>query len=120
MAVACLLIPVVVLVTTAPQWIERRHAATVAAREAARVLVRDWPHGNPAEAVGVVWEVGAVHGIGPDDLTVRAPMLPPDRGDRLAVSVEVEMPAIAVLGVRVGSWHYTALEVRRVEDFRSR
>ncbi|MFM7225301.1 MAG: hypothetical protein ACKOBG_04610 [Actinomycetota bacterium] len=119
-AVACLLLPMVVVATTVPQWAERRHAATVAARESARVLVRDWPRGDPVEAVAVAWEVAELHGIDRDEVTIRAPLLAPGRGDRLAVSVEVPMPAIAVLGMRVGSWRYRALEVRRVEDFRSR
>ncbi|MFM8972757.1 MAG: hypothetical protein ACKOOG_09000, partial [Actinomycetota bacterium] len=93
---------------------------TVAARESARALVRHWPRGDPGEAVAVAWEVAELHGIDRDEVTIRAPLLPPGRGDRLAVSVEVPMPAIAVLGLRVGSWRYRALEVRRVEDFRSR
>jgi NADH:ubiquinone oxidoreductase subunit H len=38
-AVALLLLPVVVLVATLPSWAERRHAATVAAREAATAAV---------------------------------------------------------------------------------
>ena len=45
-AVAMLLLPVVVLVATLPTWAERRHAATVAAREAARDLQQHWPAGN--------------------------------------------------------------------------
>lgn len=119
-AVAFLLLPMVIVATTLPQWAERRHAATVAAREAARVLARDWPHGEPGEAVSVAWEVAELHGIDRDDVTIRAPLLPPSRGDRLAVEIEVPMPAIAVLGVRVGAWRYRALAVRRIEDFRSR
>lgn len=119
-AVALLLLPMVVVAATLPQWAERRHAATVAAREAARVLARDWPEGDPAEAVSTAWAVAEVHGIDRDEVVVRAPLLPPGRGARLAVSVEVPMPAIAVLGIRVGAWRYEALEVRRMEDFRSR
>ena len=59
-ALALLLLPIVVLVATLPEWAERRHAATVAAREATRVLARvddaavgDGEHrrqtGNPVE-----------------------------------------------------------------------
>ena len=46
-AIAMLLLPIVVLVATMPGWAERRHAATVAAREAARDLVDNWPNGDP-------------------------------------------------------------------------
>lgn len=119
-AVALLLLPMVVVAVTLPRWAERRHAATVAAREAARVLARDWPEGDPAEAVATAWAVAEVHGIDRSEVVIRAPLLPPDRGERLAVTVEVPMPAVAVLGVRVGAWRYSALEVRRIEDFRSR
>jgi hypothetical protein len=36
------------------------------------------------------------------------------------VEVEVVMPAIAVMGVRAGAWHDTAVAVRRIDDYRSR
>jgi hypothetical protein len=42
------------------------------------------------------------------------------RGDEVEVDVEVTMPAIGVNGMSVGSWHYTARAVRRVDDYRSR
>ena len=49
-AVAFLLLPVVVLVATMPVWAERKNAATIAAADAARLLVADWPRADVAAA----------------------------------------------------------------------
>ena len=51
-----------------PEWAERKHAATVAAREAARDLVENWPNGNPAAAALVAQEVAADHGVDAADI----------------------------------------------------
>ncbi len=119
-AVALLLLPIVVLVATMPGWAERRNAATVAAREAARELVDSWPRGDPASAVLVAQDVAADHGVDASDLDVRVPSVGEVRGDEVEVDVEVTMPAIGVDGMSVGSWHYTARVTRRVDDYRSR
>jgi hypothetical protein len=119
-ALAILLLPMVVLVATLPNWAERRHAATVSAREAARVIVENWPNGDPAAAVLVAQEVAADHGIDAADLDVRVPSVGEARGDEVEVDVEVTMPAVGVNGMSAGSWHYTARAVRRVDDYRSR
>ena len=119
-AVALLLLPVVVVVSTMPGWAERRHTATVAAREAARVLVDAWPNGDPAAAVLVATEVAADHGVASSDIDVRVVSVGEARGDETVVEVEVTMPAIGVDGMSVGSWHYTARATRRVDDYRSR
>ena len=119
-AVALLLLPIVVLVATLPVWAERRHAATVAAREAARALAREWPNGNPHEAEVVAREVGADHGVAAVDVAVRVLSIGAARGDLARVAVEVTMPAISVVGMSAGEWHYTAIEVRRIDDYRSR
>lgn len=119
-AVALLLLPIVVLVATMPGWAERRNAATVAAREAARELVDSWPNGAAAGATLVAHEVAADHGIDATDLEVRVASIGVARGDEVEVDVVVTMPAIGVDGMSVGSWHYTARVTRRVDDFRSR
>lgn len=119
-AVGLLLLPIVVLVATMPGWAERRNAATVAAREAARELVDSWPNGSAEAATLVAREVAADHGIAASDLEVRVPAIGVARGDEVEVDVEVTMPAIGVDGMSVGSWHYTARVTRRVDDFRSR
>jgi hypothetical protein len=117
-AVALLLMPVVMLVATLPVWAERRHVATVAAREAARTLANDWPHANTASASAVAEDVAARRGVG--DARVRVRSVGSTRGGEIRVEVDVLMPAIAMAGMRIGSWRYTAVAVRRVEDFRSR
>src|SRR5690348_16624998 len=70
-AVTLLLLPAVVLGGSLPRWAERRHAATVAAREAVRELGRDWPHVDVARAELVARYVAADHGVDASDLTVR-------------------------------------------------
>ncbi len=119
-ALALLLLPMVVLVASMPGWAERRNAATIAAREAARVLVNDWPNGDSAAAVLAAQEVAADHGVEASDVDVRIVSVGVARGDDVVVDVEMTMPAIGVDGMSVGSWHYTARVARRVDDFRSR
>jgi len=120
-AVAMLLLPAVVLVATLPTWAERRHAATVAAREAARELQRHWPSGTAAEADLVARYVAGDHGIAASDMWVRVVAMGVNPGDQIQVEVRVRMPAIAVPGVtRVASWTYSAVASLRVDDYRSR
>ena len=109
------------LVATLPTWAERRHAATVAAREAARELQQQWPSGNADEADLVARYVAGDHGIGPRDISVRVISIGANPGDQIQVEVRVRMPAIAVPGVaQVGTWNYTAVASLRVDDYRSR
>jgi hypothetical protein len=119
-AVALLLLPVVVLVATLPEWAERRHAATVAAREAARELVREWPNADPEQAAVVARDVAVDHGVGAGDVVVEVLSTGVARGDEARVAVRVMMPAISVAGMSAGAWQYTAVEVRRIDDYRSR
>jgi len=119
-AVGFLLLPIIVLVATLPVWAERRNAATVSARESARVLVRAWPGGSADDARRVALEVAADYDVDASDVVVDVESVGAARGAFVRVSVTVTMPAIAVLGMRAGSWRYTAVEVRRVDDYRSR
>jgi hypothetical protein len=120
-AIAFLLLPMVVLVASLPVWAERRNAATIAAREAARVLVDEWPHANAGDAIEVAREVAANDGVRASDLAIALPDdLNPEPGDAIEVDVTVTMPAIAVAGMRVGAWHYRAVSVRRIDDYRSK
>ena len=119
-AVAMLLLPMVVLVGSMPGWVERRHAATVAAREAAREIAAAWPNANPQAAVLIATDVAADHGIAASDIEVHVPAVGEARGDEVEVDVVVTMPAIGITGMSVGSWHYTARAVRRIDDYRSR
>ena len=120
-AIAMLLLPAVVLVGTLPTWAERKHAATVAAREAARDLQQHWPAGDPAEAALVAKYSAGNHGIDAGDVSVRVLAAGASPGDQIRVEVRVRMPAIAVPGVPpVGAWTYSALASLRVDDYRSR
>jgi len=119
-AIALLLLPIVVLVATLPEWAERKHTATVAAREAARDLVENWPNGNPAAAALIAQEVAADHGVDAADVVVRVPAVGETRGSNVEVDVEIRMPALGVGRMSVGAWRYTAHASRRVDDLRSR
>ncbi|MCU1466499.1 MAG: hypothetical protein JWM72_2427 [Actinomycetia bacterium] len=119
-AIAMLLLPIVVLVASMPGWAERRHAATVAAREAARELVDNWPNADADSALVVATDVAADHGIAAGDIEVRVPSVGEVRGDEVVVQVVVTMPAIGASGMSVGRWHYTARAARRIDDLRSR
>jgi hypothetical protein len=119
-AIGLLLLPVVLLVATLPNWAERRHAATVAAREATRVLARDWPNADVARAETVAREVAADHGVDPNDLGVDVVSPGVARGDLARVVVRVTMPAVSIGGIAAGSWTYSATDVRRIDDYRSR
>ena len=120
-AIAMLLLPAVVLVATLPTWVERRHAATVAAREAARELQQQWPSGDPGAAELVARFVAADHGISATEIAVRVISIGANPGDQIQVEVRVRMPAISVPGLsRVGSWTYSTVASLRIDDYRSR
>jgi hypothetical protein len=120
-AVTFLLLPAVVLVASLPTWVERKHAATVAAREAARQLQRDWPERDGALVELVAKHAAADHGIPPGDVGVRVLSTGATPGDQIRVEVRVSMPAVAVPGLaQVASWSYTARAALRVDDYRSR
>jgi hypothetical protein len=120
LAIGLLLLPVVMLVGSLPQWSERQHATIVAAREAARVAGQEWPADGRADAEAAARDVMATYGIDGTDVTVRV-AAPPDRGEALTATVTVRMPAFAVpLLARAGGWSWTASESVRIDDYRSR
>jgi hypothetical protein len=119
-AVTLLLLPAFVLAASLPTWAERRHAATVAAREAVRELEREWPAVDPEAATAVARYVASDHGVAPGDVTVDIAAVA-EPGEQLRIEVAVRVPAIAVPGlVRAASWTYTAVASARVDDYRSR
>jgi hypothetical protein len=118
-AIAFLLLPVTVLVATLPTWAERKHAATVAAREAASAAVSR-AHGDAGAAQVAGRSVARTYGIAASDVEVRVAN-GAARGAYVTVEVLVRMPAIAVPGlVEAGGWTYTATQHRRLDDYRSR
>jgi hypothetical protein len=119
-AVTLLLMPAVVLTATMPTWAERRHAATVAAREAVRELDREWPAVDPARAEAVAQLVASDHGVAASDVEVRIVEVSPRPGGQIRVQVRVRMPAVVLPGLtRARAWTYTASASARVDDYRS-
>ncbi len=120
-AIAMLLLPAFALVATLPTWVERRHAATVAAREAARYLERSWPASDPAAAELIAKYVAADHGVAPADVEVRVLSAGAGHGDQVRVAVRVRMPAVALPGApAVAGWTHSSYAALRVGDYRSR
>jgi hypothetical protein len=118
--VALLLVPALLLATTLPEWFERRHAAVVAARDAALVAAEAWPADGRAEAEAAGTFVARAHGLPASDVTVEV-IAPAGRGDTATARATVEMPIVSVLGwFRLGGFAWTVQEQRRVDDHRSR
>jgi hypothetical protein len=120
LAIGLLLLPIVLLVGSLPQWSERQHAAIVAAREAAQVAGQDWPADGQVDAERVAREVMATYGIDQGDVKIVVSTAP-GRGGLVTATVTVRMPAVAVpLLARAGAWTWTARESVRIDDYRSR
>jgi hypothetical protein len=118
--VAFLLLPVLLLVTALPRWSERQHAAVVAAREAARVAIAQWPNDASRAADAAAREVASNYGVPTSDLSVS---LASDdaRGGQVRATVTIVMPALVVpLMGRVSSFRWTTSYALRVDDYRSR
>jgi hypothetical protein len=120
-AITLLLIPAVVLAASLPTWAERRHAATVAAREAARELDREWPNVDPQRAESIAELVAADEGVAASDVQVHVIDSGSVPGSQIRVAVTVRMPAVTIAGLaHAGTWTFTATAVQRVDDYRSR
>ena len=119
-AIALLLVPMIVLVAMLPMWAERRAAASLAAEEAAKVLVDEWPHGDGADAVEAAHEVAADHDVDAADVALYIESVGGERGDDVRVRISVRMPAVSVLGMHAGEWRYESVVTRRIDDYRSR
>jgi hypothetical protein len=118
-AIALLLVPTLLLVATLPTWFERRHAAVVAAREAALVAAETWPGDGRVTAEDAARLVARDHGI--DDSQLHVWVRPPlERGNTAVATVTVEMPVVAALGLRLGGFAWTVESERRIDDHRSR
>ena len=88
-AIAMLLLPAVVLVATLPTWAERRHAATVAAREAARDLQQRWPAADVGEPSSWLSTSPPTTGSTRRDVSVRVLTVGVNPGDQIRVEVRV-------------------------------
>ena len=115
LAIATLLLPVVALVATLPHWAERRHTATVAAREAATALAQSLSVDSAQRRADAIL---VNHGIDADDVDV---VITGDRVRRgyVEIAVKVSMPALALPGLDQITWSYTARQHQRIDDYRS-
>jgi Flp pilus assembly protein TadG len=118
LAAALLLLPVVMLVAATPRWVERRHAATVAAREAARVAAESFPADERAGEQAAV-AVAANYGVAPSEIDVHV-VAEAVRGGQVRATVTVRLPALAIpFGGGIGAWHLTTSHSVRIDDYRS-
>ncbi|MCU1427271.1 MAG: hypothetical protein JWL83_1271 [Actinomycetia bacterium] len=119
-AVGLLLLPVVLLVAALPSWVERQHAASVAAREAAAVAVRAFPQDGLGAAVAAAEETVANYGIPADAIDVTFDRVDLRRGGTVSARVTIEMPAVVVPGMgTAGGFHWSVVRSRRIDDYRS-
>jgi hypothetical protein len=120
LAIGVLLLPVVLLVAAMPSWVERQHAATVAAKEAAAVAVRSYPADGTDAARDAAVETAGNYGIAPDDVDVVFTRNELRRGGIVSARVTVRMPAMVVPGVgTVGGFRWSVVQSRRIDDYRS-
>jgi hypothetical protein len=119
-AVALLLVPTVVLVASIPVWSERRHAATVVARETARTAAAGWPATDGGAVDRVVASVADDYGVPEGDLAVGV-AVDDNRGGQAVARVTVVMPALHLpLIGDAGAWSWTTTYAVRIDDYRSR
>jgi hypothetical protein len=120
LAIGVLLLPVLLLVAAMPSWVERQHAATVAARDAAAVAVGAFPADGSAAARDAAIETAGSYGIAPADVAVAFTRNDLRRGGIVSVQVTVRMPAMVVPGVgTVGGFRWSVVQSRRIDDYRS-
>jgi hypothetical protein len=120
LAVGLLLLPVVLLVASLPAWVERRHAAGVAAREAATAAAIAYPgDGRDAGRASAI-EAVANYGLTADDVTVEFERFDLRRGGTVRARVTIAMPAVVVPGIgTVGGFEWSVTHSRRIDDYRS-
>jgi Flp pilus assembly protein TadG len=120
LGIGLLLLPVVLLVVSLPTWAERRHAATVAATEAAAVAVHAYPNDGQADAREAALESIVNAGIDRSQVDVTFDRDDVRRGGTVSVRVTVAMPALVVPGVgNAGGFRYAVVRSRRIDDYRS-
>lgn len=118
LAVGLLLLPVVIVILSVPQWPERQSIATSAARQAVSLYAT----GNtPAQGTDLanraVAQTAANYGL--DNLTLE---LTGEwcRGCEVTAHVTVTIPAVQLpLAGTVGSFEWTAISTARIDDYRS-
>lgn len=118
--VAFIIVPVTLLVLSLPLWLERQAMASRAANESARrmVLAPDWNTGLTQGRV-VIEEIERNYDLPEGDLVARFTGNLA-RGQTVRSEVTVTMPALAIPFIgRVGTWHWKAVHVEHVDNYRS-
>ena len=120
LAIGVLLLPVVLLVAALPSWVERQHAASVAAREAASVAAGAYPGDGRDAARLAALEAVTNYGVAPTDIDVAFVRYDVRRGGTVSARVTIEMPAVVVPDIgTVGGFAWSATHSRRIDDYRS-
>jgi hypothetical protein len=118
--VAFIIVPVTLLVLSLPLWLERQAMAQRAANESARrmVLAPDWSTGLTQGHV-VIEEIERNYDLPEGDLAASFTGNLA-RGQTVRSEVTVKMPALAIPFIgRVGTWHWKAVHVEHVDNYRS-
>jgi Flp pilus assembly protein TadG len=120
LSIGLLLLPVLLIVAALPSWVERQHAATVAAREAASAAAGAYPADGREAGRTAATEAVANYGIPPADVDVSYDRDEQQRGGMISARVTIAMPAIVVPGLgTVGGFHWSVVHTRRIDDYRS-
>ena len=114
------MLPVFVIVMSAPSWVERLSFARVAAQEAARaaVLADSWEEGQ-AQASALVAEVAGNYDVpaGAASVTLSGEL---ERGATVSATVSVQTPALTIpLVTTVGSTTLSSTHTEIVDHYRS-
>ena len=118
LAVGLLLLPVVIVILSVPQWPERQSIATSAAKEAVSLYSTG---SNPADgadlAANAVAQTAANYGLDNLSLELTGEWC---RGCEVTAHVTVTIPAIQLpFAGEVGSFEWTATSSARIDDYRS-
>src|SRR5919108_425725 len=106
-ATALSLVFLLLLVVALPSWIEREHAATVAAREAAAAAVAAYPSDGQDAGRAAAADALANYHVALNDVRIEYVRDDVQRGGLVSVRVTVTMPALVVPGIRTaGGFHW--------------
>lgn len=118
--IACLVLPVALLVLALPSWAERQSVARVVAREVGRTVARDGRCSvDDAQRLALV--IADNHGVPARDVSVAlgcgaGSALP--AGGEVTVAVTVHEPGLHVPGIgSVGAWSFTARHREPVDPY---
>jgi hypothetical protein len=118
--IACLVVPVALLVLALPSWAERQSVARVVAREVGRTVARDG-RCTTDDAGRLARVIAGNHGIATGDVTVTlgcASGTPLPAGGSVVVTVVVREPGLRIPGIgRVGEWSFTARHAEPVDRY---